>query len=108
MQALGLLAGGIIGGTVAGIDAVRSDAGFWNGRISESGGYDGHGRFLDEEITAGAKPTETGEISTLPSNDDYGKYGMTRSYSNGDAKPHFGVDYGGKWAIMLMLCMMVK
>jgi RHS repeat-associated protein len=93
---IGALAGGIIGGTVAGIDAVRSDASFWNGRISESGGYNGPGRFLDEEITAGAKPTETGEISTLPSNDDYGKYGMTRSYSNGDAKPHFGVDYGGK------------
>jgi len=94
--AIGGLAGGLISGTIAGIDAVKNDASFWNGRISEAGGYDGPGRFLNEEIPAGARPTETGEISTLSSNEDYGKYGMTRSYANGDPKPHFGVDYGGE------------
>jgi len=93
---IGGLVAGLISGTIAGIDAVKSDASFWNGRISEAGGYAGPGRFLNEEIPAGARPTETGEISTLPSNKDYGKYGMTRSYANGDSKPHFGVDYGGE------------
>ncbi|MEJ7673295.1 MAG: hypothetical protein WKF59_11415 [Chitinophagaceae bacterium] len=46
-----------------------------------------------EEISAGHKPTGTGEIARTSNNPDYGEYGMTRM--NGK-KPHFGVDYVGK------------
>jgi RHS repeat-associated protein len=91
----GALPGGLIGGTVAGIDAVRSDASFWNGKyVGEvGGGGKWSAEFLDEEIPAGAKPTKTGEIATTESNPDYGKYGWTR---NGGTKAHGGVDYVGE------------
>lgn len=67
--AIGGFAGGLIGGTVAGIDAVRSDASFWNGKVYESGGanFGKDGTFLNEEIPAGAKPTATCEISVTES-----------------------------------------
>jgi RHS repeat-associated protein len=84
--------GGLIGGTVAGIDAVRNGANFWNGSVNEVGGA-GSGMFLDEEIPAGHKPTPTGEIAETSSNPNYEKYGMTR---NGGTKAHYGVDYVGK------------
>ncbi len=92
--AFGAVTGGLIGGTIAGIDAARSGASFWNGKVYESGGeFGANGRFLDEEIPAGAKPTETGEIATRTDNPEYGKYGWTR---NGGSRPHFGVDYAGQ------------
>jgi len=89
---IGAVTGGLIGGTVAGIDAVRNGANFWNGSVNEVGGG-GSGMFLDEEIPAGHKPTATGEIAETSGNPNYGKYGMTR---NGGAKAHYGVDYVGK------------
>lgn len=91
---MGAIGGGLVGGTLSGIDAVRSDANFWNGKVNEVGGYAGsNGTYLKEEIPAGAKPTATGDIAQTSSNPNYGKYGYTR---NGGTKPHFGVDYVGK------------
>ncbi len=96
----GAAAGGILGGTVSGIDAVRSGGNFWNGKVlvtgGEVGGYEGPGKFLDEEIPPGAKPTETGQSSRTSNNPNYGKYGWTRRYANGNPKPHFGIDYSGE------------
>lgn len=62
MHGLQIRASGLIGGTIAGIDAVKSGSNFWNGKVNEVGGG-GSGMFLDEEIPAGAKPTATGEIA---------------------------------------------
>ena len=91
---MGAVGGGIIGGTLAGIDAIKSDANFWNGKVNEVGGYAGsNGTYLNEDIPAGAKPTATGDIAQTSGNPDYGKYGFTR---NGGTKAHFGVDYVGK------------
>jgi len=91
---MGAIGGGIIGGTLAGIDAVRSDANFWDGKVNEIGGYEGaKSLHLDEEIPPGAKPTATGEIARTSDNPDYGKYGWTR---NGGTKIHNGIDYVGK------------
>jgi len=94
--AFGAVTGGLLGGTIAGIDAARNGGSFWNGKVLEVGGYDGPGTFLDEQIPAGAKPTATGDIATVDGNPDYGEYGWTRKYPNGDLKPHFGVDYSGE------------
>lgn len=88
---IGAAAGGLLGGTLSGIDATRNGASFWNGRVNEIGGAGG-GMFLDEEIPAGFKPTDTGEIAKTSNNPKYGKYGMTR---NGGTKAHYGVDYAG-------------
>jgi RHS repeat-associated protein len=90
---IGAVTGALMGGTIAGIDAVRSDANFWNGMVDEVGGPNGGGMFLDEEIPSGAKPTTTGELAETKSNPNYGKYGMTR---NNGTKPHYGVDYAGE------------
>jgi hypothetical protein len=91
---IGALAGGLISGTIAGIDAVRSDASFWNGEyVGEVGGGNWDGQFLAEEIPPGAKPTRTGELALHDGNPDYGKFGWTR---NGGTKAHFGVDYAGE------------
>ncbi len=92
---IGAATGALFGGIIAGIDAVKSDTRFWNGRISEVGGYDGPGAFLNEEIPAGAKPTDLGYSAVTEDNLHYGEYGWTREYPNGDLKPHFGVDYYG-------------
>ena len=90
---MGAVIFGLIGGIISGIDAVNSDANFWNGKVNESGGQFGkNGRFLDEKIPSGSKPTYSGEISTRPVNSDYGKYGWTR---DGGTRPHFGVDFKG-------------
>jgi len=59
---MGGLAGGLLGGTISGIDAVKNGANFWDGIVTETGGYTGPGAFLDETIPAGAKPTSTGEV----------------------------------------------
>lgn len=91
--AFGAVTGGLIGGTVAGIDAVKSGGNFWNGKVYESGGdFGSNATFLNEEIPAGGKPTATGEIATRAENPHYGKYGMTR---DGGSRGHFGVDYAG-------------
>ncbi|HRS52083.1 MAG TPA: RHS repeat-associated core domain-containing protein [Candidatus Marinimicrobia bacterium] len=90
---IGALTGGLLSGTVAGIDALKSNANFWNGKVYESGGnFGAKGKFLDEEIPAGHKPTDTGEIATTDNNPNYGKYGYTR---DGGTRPHFGTDYVG-------------
>ncbi len=90
----GALAGGLIGGLISGLDAIKSNANFWNGKVIEVGGAKiSNGEFLDEEIPAGQKPTATGEIATRPGNANYGKYGWTR---NGGKKQHFGIDYKGE------------
>jgi len=47
-------------------------------------------------IPPGACPTATGTIATTSSNPLYGSYGWTRTFTNGDPKPHFGVDYAGE------------
>jgi murein DD-endopeptidase MepM/ murein hydrolase activator NlpD len=86
--------GGAVGGILSGLDAIENNASFWDGTVKEAGGdFGSNGRFLDEQIAAGAKPTETGEISSRPENPEYGKYGMVR---NGGTRPHFGVDFSGK------------
>lgn len=89
---VGGISGALIGGAIGGIDAIKSSSNFWNGKVNEVGGS-GSGKFLNEEIPAGAKPTATGEIAETSTNPNYGKYGMTR---NGGAKAHYGVDYVGK------------
>jgi hypothetical protein len=89
----GALTGGILGGIAGGIDAIRNHADFWNGKVIEVGGFGSNGKYLDENIPAGHKPTATGEIAKTSSNPNYGKYGKTRM---GGTKPHFGVDYVGK------------
>jgi hypothetical protein len=89
---IGGLSGAVMGGIVSGIDALNQDCNFWTGRLNEVGGG-GSGRFLDESIPAGAKPTATGEVARTNSNPNYGKYGHTR---NGGAKAHYGVDYAGE------------
>ena len=93
--AIGGLSGAALGGLVAGIDAASNDANFWTGKVNERGGgnFGSKGRFLNEEVPGGAKPTKTGEIATTPQNCEYGCYGNTR---NGGKRPHFGVDYKGE------------
>jgi len=84
---IGAASGAVSGAVVGGLRSVI-------GRTNEIGGGDGgKAEFLDEEIPAGAKPTETGEVATIKSNPSYGKYGWTR---NGGAKAHRGVDYAGE------------
>jgi len=91
------LISGSIGGLIGGFDALSNDASFWDGHYEgEVGGLgksDWEAKFLDEEIPAGARPTNTGEIVVTDENPNYGKYGWTR---NGGAKPHYGVDYAGE------------
>ncbi|HBY20941.1 MAG TPA: hypothetical protein DEG71_08025, partial [Clostridiales bacterium] len=92
---IGMISGSLIGGIYGGMDAITSNADFWNGKVYESGGanFGKDGIFLNEEIPSGAKPTMTGEIATTKNNTNYGKYGWTR---DGGHRPHFGVDYVGK------------
>jgi RHS repeat-associated protein len=94
---MGAVTGGLIGGVAGGIDAVRSDADFWNGTYKgEVGGEFGKNAvFLDEKISAGAKPTASGEVAAWEKNPNYGKYGWTRTNIDGSPKQHFGVDYVG-------------
>jgi RHS repeat-associated protein len=89
---LGALGGGVLGGYLSGVDAYDSNANFWNGRVDEVGGYTGKGRYLDEEVPPGEKPTATGEIAKTSTNPKYGQYGKVR---NGGTKDHFGFDFSG-------------
>lgn len=91
----GALVGAAVGGITGGVRASKQGKGFWSGKVNEVGGVSlRKGDFLlNEKISKGHKPTDTGEIakSTGPNaNDKYGKYGWTR---NGGAKMHKGVDY---------------
>ena len=91
----GALIGAAVGGVTGGVRANKQGKGFWSGKTNEVGGTSlRKGDFLlNEKISKGHKPTDTGEIakSTGPNaNDKYRKYGWTR---NGGAKMHKGVDY---------------
>ena len=92
----GALIGAAVGGVTGGIRANEQGLNFWDGKpIDEVGnGIAKKGDFLlNEKISKGHKPTDSGEIarSTGPNaNDKYGEYGWTR---NGGDKLHKGVDY---------------
>lgn len=47
----------------------------------------------NEDIGAGFKPTESGEIAVTENNPMYGHFGLTR---NNNKKFHYGVDYSGE------------
>ncbi|MCX6232098.1 MAG: FG-GAP-like repeat-containing protein [Bacteroidetes bacterium] len=106
---IGAFIGGAYGGLGTGVDAYESDANFWNGSAdnltvsnattaeSEVGGSeDNKAVILNEDIPAGAKPTETGKIAETAKNPNYGKFGKTRVDKTGKPKTHYGVDYVGK------------
>ncbi len=65
--------------------------------LGEEGGEHDMGNvlFLNEEIPAGVKPTQSGIIASYSGNLKYGQYGWTRTWPNGDIKGHFGIDYQG-------------